>query len=150
MVPDICFSLCGLLALVWKQRRAFLSPYVPLRHGCYPGGPSPCISCYRISFGYYAASAFHNVRWHFRVCNPGWCSDAETTLWISQVPKQETIGPLAACSTPGGLGDNAVWEGDPSRPPPYLLVQVYEPLPPVSSHDAHADFFRQHGSRAGR
>ena len=23
MVPDICFSLCGLLALVWKQRRAF-------------------------------------------------------------------------------------------------------------------------------
>ena len=51
--------------------------------------------------------------------------DAETTLWISQVPKQKTIGPLAACSTPGGLGDNAVWEGDPSRPPPYLLVQVY-------------------------
>ena len=60
------------------------------------------------------------------------------------------IGPLAACSTPGGLGDNAVWEGDPSRPPPYLLVQVSKPLPPVSSHDAHADFFRQHGSRAGR
>ena len=66
-------------------------------------------------------SVFHNVRWHFRVCKSGWYPGAEATLWNSQVPKQETIGPLAACSTPGGLGDNAVWEGDPSCPPPYLF-----------------------------
>jgi len=58
------------LALVWKQRRAFHSSYVPLRHSCYPGGPSPCTSHYEISFGYYAASVVHNVRWHFRACKP--------------------------------------------------------------------------------
>ncbi len=52
----------------------------------FPGGPSPCTSHYRISFGYYAASALHNVRWHFRVCWPGWSPSADTTLWISQVP----------------------------------------------------------------
>ena len=124
MAPDICFPLWVCWPLFGSNgghsfRHTFryvmvvtladLRPVDPITG--YPLATTPPPSS-TTSAGIFASA--------IRVGTP----DAETTLWISQVPKQETIGPLAACSTPGGLGDNAVWEGDPSRPPPYLLVQV--------------------------
>jgi hypothetical protein len=110
------------------RRRAIHSPSLSAAARLSPGGPSPCRPHYRVSFGYYAASALLATRWHFRVCWPGWHPGADTVVQefsSSVIPDDRTLSCLPHA---GWYWRQHVCSSEGKRPPPYLLVQVIQPL----------------------
>ena len=64
-----------------------------------PGRPSPCPRHYNEAFGYYTASVLPPAHWHFRVLP---CR--RRGVGVPQFQRQRREQPVAASSTPGGLG----------------------------------------------
>ena len=105
-----------------------------------PGGPSPCTLPYRASFGYEAASDILPARWHSRA--PGTdIPSGRKRCRISHVPHVQTIEPLAACSTPGGLVTTRLAFGN-QTPSTVPFGPGDSAVAPVLCDDAHSQVSR--------